>query len=375
MRRISLYRPGNSTVLIVATPVGSYNEPKGLEGIAHVVEHMVFKGSKHQKSNEFSQWVLHHGGSINACTDWDFTAYYCEVANEYKDQALLKLMDMVITPKFPKKDWETERGVITQELRREQEQQKSLSLYMSSRYVDRLATSQVGTLKSLRNITTSDLKAYHNKHYTMDNMVVIEIGDVVDNAMNTPSYFKHTPLSPSAVHIGDIRRNTHAAQAQVRFGGICSKTPDIFTSALFMSIYDDMDGRLFNVIREKHGLAYMVNLNILTKGNNAEWIASIGTDKSKVNKARELIIKELARPITNKEIQNAITKCTGQLSLQFNDKEVLGFTILDQLINQEDYRQVIYAEKLKANLEKAANEALVFQKSINTKDILTVVVY
>jgi len=161
---------------------GSADEPQGRTGIAHFLEHLMFKGTKNYPAGEFSKKVAAVGGEENAFTSYDFTAYYQSVAAEYLEQMMryesdrmanLVLSDEVIAP---------ERQVIIEERRMRTDNSPAAMLAEESRAVLFLNSPYrnpvIGWKQEMEALNRDDAIAFYNRFYAPDNAVLIIAGDV-----------------------------------------------------------------------------------------------------------------------------------------------------------------------------------------------------
>lgn len=162
--------------------VGSADEPKGHTGIAHFLEHLMFKGTTNHKDGEFSKFVAKVGGEENAFTSYDYTGYYQSVASDYLETIMkfeadrmenLVLTDDVIAP---------ERNVIIEERRMRTDnspdamlaEETRATLFMNSPYHNPV----IGWKQEMEKLTRDDAIAFYNKYYTPNNATLVISGDV-----------------------------------------------------------------------------------------------------------------------------------------------------------------------------------------------------
>ena len=162
--------------------VGSADEPKGHTGIAHFLEHLMFKGTSTHKDGEFSKFIAKIGGEENAFTSYDYTGYYQSVASEYLETIMkfeadrmenLVLTDEVIAP---------ERNVIIEERRMRTDnspdamlaEDTRATLFMNSPYHNPV----IGWKQEMEKLTRDDAISFYNKYYTPNNATLIISGDV-----------------------------------------------------------------------------------------------------------------------------------------------------------------------------------------------------
>jgi zinc protease len=162
--------------------VGAADEPQGKAGIAHFLEHLMFKGTAQVPAGEFSRIVRRHGGEDNAFTSQDFTAYYQRIARDRLDLVMgleadrmrnLQLTDQAVLP---------EREVIKEERRQRTDndpanrlgEQLDAALYLAHPY----GKPVIGWMSEMSQLNRDDAIAFYRQHYTPSNAVLVVAGDV-----------------------------------------------------------------------------------------------------------------------------------------------------------------------------------------------------
>jgi predicted Zn-dependent peptidase len=138
---------------------------------------------------------------------------------------------------------------------------------------------------------------------------------------------------------------------------------------LLSSLYNDMSGRLFSVIREQNHLVYRIRFGIdYNRNREMTWSVSLGLDKKNIEKARKLIVQELIRPATKKEIETIINKTIGTLDLYLDDNIHIANQIAYFVTRNIDYKFFIYDYKKyikqTANLINDYIQDLHFEKNV-----------
>ncbi len=160
--------------------VGSADEGEQEAGVAHLIEHMVFKPTRSHPQGVASV-IEALGGTVNAFTSYDYTAYHFVVRSEGFREALFALLDSVLNPLFDPRELEREKGVVLEEIkmnRDDPERRFYRELWQqvfSGHPYGRPVIGYEGTVRALRR---GDLMAFHRKWYTPENIVVVIVGDV-----------------------------------------------------------------------------------------------------------------------------------------------------------------------------------------------------
>ncbi len=177
---------------------GSKDEPKELSGISHLIEHMVFKGSKKFGPGEVARFIESFGGSLNAFTSFDYTGYYFNLPTEKVAYGLEAMADMICFPTFSEKELLLEKEVVVEEIKRAKDDpQKVLDDRIFSEAFPKHPYGRpvLGFEETVKIISKKDLFSFHTQFYRPDNFVLSFSGglpkeEVVDLAKR---YFDHLP--------------------------------------------------------------------------------------------------------------------------------------------------------------------------------------
>lgn len=170
-----------STRLYVRT--GSANEKPETLGLAHVLEHMVFKGTKtHPNGIDFI--VENEGGSLNAYTSYDQTVYYNDMPSQKWKLSLEAIQGLAFDPLLKQKQLDEERQVVIAELRQRGDQPQTKLLHLSTSstlHGTPYANPVIGTVETLNNITPKDIQEYIKANYNPSSMLLVVAGDIDKN--------------------------------------------------------------------------------------------------------------------------------------------------------------------------------------------------
>lgn len=190
--------------------VGSIDEPAGMTGISHVLEHMMFKGTKHLKPGEFSDWVSRFGGSENAMTSYDFTAYYQNYAANRLPLALELEAERMQHLVIDAKEFASEIDVVKEERRLRVLDNPNAQAWEKFATITRPGTGYahpvIGWMEDLDTLTTSKLEHWYQQYYQPQNAFLVIVGDVDIDRVKT--LVKR--------HFGHIKNNQpprHASEA------------------------------------------------------------------------------------------------------------------------------------------------------------------
>ena len=180
--------------------VGSADEPRGDSGIAHYLEHLMFKATKNLKSGEFSKIVARNGGRDNAFTSYDYTAYHQTVAADRLELIMKIEADRMTNLIIDDDAIEAERQVVLEERRSRTDnrpasllrEQANAALYLTYPYRDPV----IGWAHEIRAITADGLRAFYKKWYRPNNAILIIAGDVTMDTVRPLAEKYYGPIAP-----------------------------------------------------------------------------------------------------------------------------------------------------------------------------------
>ena len=184
---------------------GSNFEVNGTTGIAHMLEHMMFKGTKHLKPGEFSKRVSQMGGRENAFTSTDYTAYFQIVGKQHLKEVMTLEADRMHNLVFNEAEFQKERKVVAEERRWRVEDKPSAKLYeqfMATAFVNSpLHHPTIGWMTDIQHYTLNDVRNWYLKWYQPNNATLVVVGDVdpdevKDLAETTYGQYRPGPIVP-----------------------------------------------------------------------------------------------------------------------------------------------------------------------------------
>jgi zinc protease len=181
VRVIAEQVPVDAVNLDIWLDVGSAVENNDINGMAHFLEHMIFKGSDRQSVGEFERVVESRGGNTNAATSQDYTHYYITVApHDFAELAPLQI-DLVLNASIPDAEFQRERLVVLEEIRRSDDnpdrrvyRHTSEMVYQSLPY----RRPVLGPSEVIENLTSSQMRSFHQKWYSPENITVVVVGNL-----------------------------------------------------------------------------------------------------------------------------------------------------------------------------------------------------
>jgi predicted Zn-dependent peptidase len=350
--------------------VGGRYEPAKLNGVCHFIEHMLFKGTKRRSAREISAAVEGIGGYMNAFTGEESTCFYARASHDRLEDMLDVLMDMFLASRFTAEDIAKERSVIKEEIAMylDQPHQHVHELLNETMWPDHpLGRPLTGTEKTIDGFTRKALLDYQQANYNAATTLVTAAGNVgharlvkaVERYARKFPPGKRPPFLPVDARQPESRTRLftkETAQMQMAFGiPICSRHDErrYALRVLNTMLGDNMSSRLFQVLREDHGLAYSVHSSLSYLDDTGVLTISAGLDTDNSTKAMTLMMRELRRfRITlpgNKELRQARDYLIGQLDLTLENTENHMMWLGDHLLG---YGKVLSPRHIKERVAR-----------------------
>lgn len=322
--------------------VGSAEELESEEGIAHFIEHMLFKGTSSLTAKQIAQQFDRFGGDINAFTTKEATCFYATVLEDRAEDAARILADMLLNSKLDELDMEKEKSVIIDELASvedspEEDADERLWALM---YPDHAIGKPIGgTPESVQSFSRQDLVSFMDHFYTPDRMVVSIAGNFNESLHQTISQLfgefskpvsKKTrrTLKPATFRSGEVRKGKDIEQSHLFFGypGLPLKHPDIYSLALLDSILGGtMSSRLFQEVREEKGLAYSVYSYYASHAREGAFVigcAAAPENEKLLFETVQCVIKEIIEHgVSADELRNAKEQMRGSYLIGLESTE------------------------------------------------------
>ncbi|HOX53861.1 MAG TPA: pitrilysin family protein [Candidatus Omnitrophota bacterium] len=341
LRVISHNMPQRQTVSLgIWFGVGGRYESKNNKGIAHFLEHMVFKGSKKYSNRQIKESLEGVGGNLNGFTSEEMTCYLVKIPAQYLKLALDVLSDMAINPLLKPQDIEKERTVIAEEIR----MYKDMPAHLVQDRLDELmwpnhplGLNIAGTEESVSRITKADISNFKNYYYTPANIVVAACGNLKHeklveasksifngSAQDKDLSFKEIVISQDKPQVSLFSKDTEQTHVSIGFHSLKRGSPDRHVLGLLNVILGaNMSSRLFNEVREKRGLVYAISSFVRRFHDAGAFTIHAGTDNKKFIEVIKVIITELnkikkSKP-TSSELKRAKEYYIGQLTIELED--------------------------------------------------------
>lgn len=298
-----------STALGIWTGIGTRHEDPAENGIAHMVEHMLFKGTKTRNALQIVEEIETVGGSMNAYTSREVTSYHVHMLKDDVGLGLEILADMYLNSTLPEEEIERERQVIIQEIGMSNDTPDDLIFdhYFETAYPGQsMGAPILGRVYNIEAMTRPMLERYIHKFYTPANTVISAAGAIehddfvaqVEKLMDGMSPAKPETGKQAAYKGGEIRTQRDLEQAHIVLGfhGLNRLDPDYqAVQALSTLLGGGMSSRLFQEIREKRGLVYSIFSFHSGYQDDGQFGVYAGTGPDKLTEIIPVICDELLK--------------------------------------------------------------------------------
>ncbi|HAB19040.1 MAG TPA: pitrilysin family protein [Verrucomicrobiota bacterium] len=322
--------------------VGGRHEPARWNGISHFIEHMLFKGTRRRNAAQISQAVEGIGGYLNAFTDEEHTCFYARAQRQRLPDLLDVLLDMFLESQFAPGEIAKERDVIKEEIAMylDQPAEQVHDLLNALQFPHHpLGRPVIGTPRTLDLMRRRDFCRYVESRYVTGATVITAAGNVRHRELvrlveRRARGFRvgerpHYEAAPQRSR-GPSLKLTHKATEQTHLSlGIrtCSRHDPRRHALRLVNVIlgENMSSRLFQVVREQHGLTYNIHSAVSFWDDCGDLVVSAGLDTSEVGRTLKLIRRELDRlaesPPSRAEFARARDYLLGQHALQLESAE------------------------------------------------------
>jgi predicted Zn-dependent peptidase len=317
---------------------GSRHESDARSGIAHFVEHMLFKGTDTRSAEDIAQAIDSIGGQLDAFTAKEYASYYIKVLDEHLPLAVDLLSDIVLRPAFAPDELEREKKVILEEIKMVEDTPDDLVHELFTQHFwegHSLGRPILGTKDTVEALTSRTLSEYFHGAYVAPNMIISAAGnldhakvrDLVEGAFGS--------LGRSADAFDDrpprvvpqvITRTKELEQSHVCLGthSYPQSHDDRYVSYILNTVLGgSMSSRLFQNVREKRGLAYAVFSGLSAYRDAGNITIYAGCSNEAVGEVIDLCVEELRtmkrEPVPDAELRRAKDHLKGSLMLSLEN--------------------------------------------------------
>ena len=318
-----------SVALGIFVDVGSRDEDVSNAGIAHALEHMLFKGTESLDVHALSERLDQLGGHANAFTSRERTCFHIHVLYEDWKEALSLLTEMVLKPRLPEEEWLREREVIFSEMSMVEDTPDEwvYDQHMQALFPGQsLGCPTLGTKDALKAMSHHDLRQYLEGNYRPPRLLIAASG-----------HLDHQPLVDALTEIrwpqaGDRRaRDLAVMQPQVQLlersfeqAQLVATYPGVMAGSVERPVAwlanqmlgGSMSSHLFREVREKRGLAYNIGSHLSTLSDTGVWSVSCGTDPSLLPECLH-VIRDTIDGFASNICEASLDRAKRQMKVQF----------------------------------------------------------
>lgn len=333
---------------------GSRDEPENKAGLAHFIEHLIFKRTEKRSTNQILNRLESVGADLNAYTTKEYTCVHASFLNPYLDRTLDLFNDILFHSTFPEEEMDKEKSVILDEISSYLDQPEEA---INDDFEDMLFAGHalgnniLGTTESVQHFTREDVINFRKANYRTNEIVVAVLGNYTLNSV----------INKGSKHFADVEEN-NPNKERVKPGVIAQNNTTIYkpimqahcilgrqaysthqsqkVPLMLLNNYfggNGMSSVLNLQIREKYGIAYTIESNFSPLSDTGIFSIYFGTDKEKHGKALSLIFKEIKKlrehPLNELQLQKAKNKFIGQIALGEENRIGLIISMAKSLID------------------------------------------
>ncbi|MDQ3070653.1 MAG: insulinase family protein [Acidobacteriota bacterium] len=317
---------------------GSRHEEEPQSGIAHFVEHMLFKGTATRSAEDIAQQIDSIGGQLDAFTAKEYASYYMKVLDEHLPIAIDLLSDMMTRPAFAPEDVGKEQDVILEEIKMVEDTPDDLVHEIFTQHAwggHPLGRPILGTPETVSAFSAEGLRQYFAGAYTAPNIIVAAAGNLDHDALRAmiEEAFDGLPRMgetfvdhPPSMVPGAVVRHKDLEQSHVCIGapGHEQRHEDRYVSYILNTILGgSMSSRLFQNVRERRGLAYAVYSGMSSYRDTGMFSVYAGCATSKVEEVIAVVLEELRtirrEAVSADELTRAKDHLKGSLMLSLEN--------------------------------------------------------
>lgn len=373
---------------------GSRDELLFEHGMAHFIEHVIFKGTKKRKAYHIISRIEDVGGELDAYTTKEDTCIYASFLHTYYERTLELFSDILFNSTFPEKEIQKEKDVIYDEINSYKDSPAELIFDDFEELVFKdhaLGRNILGTFESLKYLTKENLLNFIKENYHTDQMVLCSVGNIPFEKLVQlfEKYYNHVhpnlrnrkrnPFNTYKPHI--VREKKDTFQTHCLIGNEAYKLKDKRRTQMVLLNNvlggPNMNSRLNLSLREKHGYAYNIESFYNTYEDTGVFGIYFGTDNGNLEKSLHIIKKELnilkEKPLGKLQLHKAKQQLIGQLAIATESYSSLMLNIGKSYLL---FNKVDTLDEMAAKIETiTANQIRVAANEIFNWDNFSMVIY
>jgi predicted Zn-dependent peptidase len=362
--------PISHACLLIHT--GSRDEPLGQYGLAHFIEHLLFKQTERRNTHQILNRLESVGADLNAYTTKEYTCIHASFLTPYLERALDLFEDLCFHSLFPAAELVKEKGVILDEMASYLDSPEDAVLDDFEDLVfggHALGHNILGVETDLASMERSHITQFIQKHYVPSQIVIgisgqytlAKVTKLIEKLFGSLEakelVVERTP--PSSITVSEIELTKPINQVHQVLG---SRAPSLHesdkTATMLLSNYlggMGMSSRLNLLVREKHGIAYTIESSYIPFTDTGLFYIYFGTDTEKAEKAMKLVERELKRlkeqPLSPVQLAQAQRKFKGQIALGEENRMGLLIALCK---NVQDYGRILALDEVFQEIDRVS---------------------
>ena len=362
----------------LAIQSGTRNEPEALSGIAHMTEHMLFKGTLKRTPQQISNRLEVLGGELNAYTAKEETVLYSTVLKEDAAKAVDLLFELAFTSTFPQKELDKERCVVIDEINMYKDSPSECIFEEFEKLLfepSPLARPILGTTRSLKKIDSAALQAYVRENFRPERMCIAIVGNMTPQraekiarqaaakyipADYRPAALPPRPVPPQTLPLPNLF-SKEVSKKNHQINCIIGTTAYSFFDERRMELIllanllggPSANSRLNQKLREKNALVYAIDASFTQFADAGSFLIYFGCEKPNLERCIALVQEELAalrdKPLSDSALRTAKKQLVGQLAVASDNGEAQALAmaksmiVFDEILSDEEVRRRIDA--------------------------------
>jgi len=354
---------------------GTRHESPEKNGVAHFIEHMLFKGTERLSARQISREIDSMGGILNAFTSHEYVCYYAKVLAKFMPRSVDLLSDIFLHSTFPADEIERERKVILQEIKMRDDSPEE---YIHDRFHQNYWQGQLlgmpvlGTLDTIGALTREAIVSHKDSRYRPRDIIIAAAGNVQHDelvAIVEPLFSPIASIKSSKHHYikQNKTRELNLTERDMEQTLVCMGTrglpqdhADRYALFLLTTILGGgMSSRLFEEIREKRGLAYSVYSYIISHADSGSLVVYAGTEKAHCLEVIDISRRELTRLVNEEVPQDELDAAREQLK----GKTLMSLESSDSLMTRLAKNE-IYLKR-----QQSIEDVLAKYDAVSSKDL------
>jgi predicted Zn-dependent peptidase len=310
--------------------VGTRHEEADVNGVSHLLEHMAFKGTERRSALDIAEEIEAVGGHLNAYTSRENTAYFAKILKDDLPLAVDVIADIVQNSTMDEKELDRERDVIIQEIGQADDTPDDIIFdrFQETAFPDQaLGRPVLGVAERIRTMERQTVVDYLRRQYSAPHMILAAAGNVdhdhlvslAEEALSGVGTDGGSTIEPARYAGGEYRESRDLEQVHIVLGfqGVSYREDDFYSGSVLSSLFGGgMSSRLFQEVREKHGLVYSIYSFLSPYSDDGLFAVYAGTGEEHLKTLVPIVCDELCKireTVTEDEVARARTQLKSSI--------------------------------------------------------------